>query len=139
MSIPGKILLITMALLIYLALFAVGTGLALFVADIVFFGLTSGLLKLAAWFVAAVFCGILTYGYADEQMPGSGWLIIGVSACVLVALSVVFYYLFWERDWDRSDYIPVNGAGTITWFLMILGTMFFARALSDTPRPPPAR
>ena len=125
-----------MALLFYLVLFGVVTTLALFV-DHVF--LDSGL-SLAVWFVAALFCGILTYGYANEQMPGSGWLIIGVSACVLVALSVVFYYLFWQGDWSTGDYMPIDGLATSTWFVTILGTMFFARILlSDTPRPPPAR
>jgi hypothetical protein len=111
---------------------------------------TSTALFYAIWFVAGVFCGMLSYltcgNIAMPEKTGdfirwkdegqTGLLVILTTAVILVALSLLFYKLQWQYPRADSVYVPDSEPLTITFFVTILASVIFAH---KTLRPEPKK
>ena len=151
----AKIVACTLAYLIVVDI--VGAVLSLFFEIVPLLGVSAALFY-AIWFVAGVFCGLLSYNSAGElaypKQEGSGaddahaieeWtsradagrtglLVISATATILVALSFLFRRLWWQYGNGSSNYVPDSEPLTLMFFATILASVIFAHT-SLRPKP----
>ncbi len=101
----------------------------------------SALLPYTVWFVVGVFTGLFAYNAAGgwtaadaktdwTEQPGAarrGALIVGVAVLVMLALSLLFYRLFWSRGVAGEYYVPDSASHTIVFFVSVGASMLFFR------------
>jgi len=102
----------------------------------------SALLPYTVWFVVGVFTGLFAYNAAGgwtateakgdwTEQPGAsrrGTLIAGIAVLVMLALSFLFYKLYWSRDVAGEYYVPDSASHTIVFFVSVGAAMLFFRS-----------
>ena len=104
-------------------------------------------LPYVVWFVMGVFTGLfafnlagtLTAAGADKEwteLPGAsrqGAIIVGVAVAVLVALSLVFYALYWRAGVAGEYFVPDSAPHTLVFFVSVGASMLFFRSALTSP------
>ena len=133
-------------ILLYLVAFDVAGLVLVFVLDVL--SLSFMALYYSIWFVAGVFCGLLSYGSCgglastpdqseESKKPGTDWtsradaekagrIAVLMTGVIVLPLAVVFYPFSWRSGPDPSGFVPDNGGLTIVYLGTVLATSIFA-------------
>lgn len=145
----GTILKSVVALIGCLIVGDIAVVLFLVFIDILPFELFSTPLTYVTWFVCGIFTGLLAYNYAGAwstpkgsgddwsshpQAGRIGWVIVATQAVTLIALSFLFYRLYWSQGVAGDYYVPDSEPHSLTYFITTLGAVIAARMmLMPTP------
>lgn len=105
----------------------------------------SAVLPYAIWLVLGIFCGLFAHNGAGVAVLRSGndaseWtnhvdayragnIIVGTSAAVLLALTLLFRHMYWSQGVVGKYYVPDSAPHTYVFFLSALGAIIAAHAL----------
>jgi len=131
---------------------------ACFVLDVVPHKHFSPPLAFAIWGVLGVFVGVLHFGFAQSQIKGTdgvtdwdsaeearrvGGQIVGLTALCLIAMSALFYPLFWSSSSSLEVLflvVPDNMGVSLTFFVTILAsTAFWNHVFAPAKKADPTR
>lgn len=104
------------------------------------------------WFVLGVFTALMAYNAAGAwtaadpdkewtEQPGAsrrGAIIVAIAVLEMLALSALFYGLFWSRGVAGEYFVPDSAPHTIVFFVSVGGSMLFFHRLL-TPVTPASR
>ena len=102
------------------------------------------------WLVAGIFCGLLAYNaaassvstYEEGDWTGgpdaskAGLIALAMGISIIVALSMIFYRLFWQGSSSENVYVPDSMAMSLIFFISIVLSMVFGHTLF---RPKPSK
>lgn len=108
----------------------------------------SAALTYVVWFVIGVFTGLFAFNLAGTltaadanrewtELPDASRrsaIIVGAAIVLLVALSVVFYALYWSRGVAGEYFVPDSAPHTIVFFVSVGASMLFFRSALTPPR-----
>ena len=134
-----------LVILAFLVAFDIGAVLVCLVLEILPLEGVSTALFYAVWFVAGVFCALLSYNKVGGMLlkpaegdwsgdPGSGktgLIIIAITTLILVGFILLFQKLAWKNGSSSDPYVPDSIPLTLTFFITIflsmVGGHFFLR------------
>jgi hypothetical protein len=142
LSLAAKLAKMAACTIVYLVVFDIVGVVASFVFD--FFGVeNSGFsagVFYALWFVLGIFCGLLNYNTARglafpksetawtdrADASKAGLLICAISIVLLIGLSVLFFWVFWDGGGTEDPYVPDSMPLSLTFFGAVAAATFLA-------------